>query len=270
WRAQIAAPATGREMAARLLQGDMLAKAALALPESADGYAVAGAVPPYHMPGCIVEHHPAEIGLPTGHLRGAAHGYACFFTESFLDELAHRAGMEPLSWRIGMLGGDGRLARCLSTAAALGGWDGGGTGSGQGIACHSMAGSYIAVLAEAEVDDHGRPGVSRLVAAVDCGRQVNPDLIRQQIEGGLIFGLAAATGAGVSVERNQITAHRLGQLGLPRLADTPDITVELIASNADPGGVSDLGMVAVAPAVANALFSATGGRSRGLPFGRVA
>ncbi|WEK44973.1 MAG: molybdopterin-dependent oxidoreductase [Candidatus Sphingomonas colombiensis] len=270
WRAQIAVPATGRELAARLMPDDKLVRAALALPEGADGYAVAGALPPYRLPGCIVEHHPATIGLPTGHLRGQAHGYTCFFTESFIDELAHQAGMEPMSYRIGMLGGDARLARCLSTVAALGGWDGGGDGSGQGIACHTMAGSCIAVLAEAEMGDDGRPRVARLVAAVDCGRQVNPDIIRQQIEGGLIFGVAAATSAGVQIDRNLITAHSLGALALPRLADMPDITVELIASNAEPGGVGDLGMVAVAPAVANALRSATGKRLRALPFGRVA
>ncbi len=266
WRAQIAAPATGRELAARLMPGDALVKAALALPDNADGYAVAGAVPAYRMGGCLIEHHPAQIGLATGHLRGGAHGYTCFFTECFIDELAHRAGTEPMSWRIGMLR-DARLARCLSTAASLGGWDGGSEGSGQGIACHAMAGSYVAVMAEASIDDHGRPRVERLVAAVDCGRQVNPDLIRQQIEGGLIFGLAAATGKAVEFERNLVTARRLGQLGLPRLADTPDITVELLPSNADAGGVGDIGMVAVAPAVANALATVTGKRLRSLPFG---
>ena len=155
----------------------------------------------------------------------------------------------------------------MATAASLGGWDGGSEGSGQGIACHAMAGSYVAVMAEASIDDHGRPRVERLVAAVDCGRQVNPDLIRQQIEGGLIFGLAAATGRAVEIERNLVTARRLGQLGLPRLADTPDITVELLPSNADAGGVGDIGMVAVAPAVANALATVTGKRLRSLPFG---
>ncbi len=270
WRAQIAAPATGRDLAARLMPDDWLIEAALALPRVADGYAVAGAVPPYRLPGCIVEHHPAGIGVPTGHLRGGAHGYTCFFTECFLDELAHQAGMEPVSWRIGMLGGDARLARCLSTAAALGGWDGGASGSGQGIACHAMAGSCIAVLAEASVGDDGRPHVDRLVAAVDCGRQINPDLVRQQIEGGLIFGVAAATSPAVQIDRNLVTARRLGQLGLPRLADAPDITVELIASNAEAGGVGDLGVVAVAPAIANALASATGKRLRALPLGRAA
>ncbi|MFW2850540.1 molybdopterin cofactor-binding domain-containing protein [Sphingomonas sp. TX0543] len=270
WRTQIAAPSTGRELAARLMPSDALVAAALALPAGADGYAVAGSLPPYRLPGCIVEHHPAKIGLPGGHLKGGAHGYTCFFTESFLDELARQAGMEPMSFRIGMLGGDARLARCLSTAAALGGWDGGGDGSGQGIACHTMAGSCIAVLAEAEMDQAGRPRVNRLVAAVDCGRQVNPDIIRQQIEGGLIFGLAAATSAGVHIDRNLVTAHRFGELALPRLADTPDITVELIASNAEPGGIGDLGMVAVAPAIANALYSATGKRLRALPLGHAA
>src|SRR3546814_5891694 len=88
-------------------------------------------------------------------------------------------------------GGDARLARCLSTAAAVGGWQGGVAGSGQGIACHRFRGSYIAVLAEARLEG-GRPRVDRLVAAVDCGRLINPDVVRQQIESGLIFGMATA------------------------------------------------------------------------------
>jgi isoquinoline 1-oxidoreductase beta subunit len=165
-----------------------------------------------------------------------------------------------------MLGGDVRLARCLSTAASLGGWEGGVAGSGQGIACHSFRGSHIAVLAEAHLDDDGSVAVDRIVAAVDCGRQINPDLVRQQIEGGLIFGMAAAIGASTGFSENLATARGFGDLNLPRLADTPDITVELISSEADPGGVSELAVPAVAPAIANALQAATGSRRRTLPL----
>ncbi|WP_093224909.1 xanthine dehydrogenase family protein molybdopterin-binding subunit [Sphingomonas sp. NFR15] len=266
WQARIAAPATGRELAARLLDTDAAARAALALPATGDRYAVAGARPFYRIPAYAIDHHPADIGVPTGHWRSGAHSYTAFFTECFIDELAHVAGTEALSFRIAMLGGDARLARCLSTAAALGGWEGGVPGSGQGIACHSFRGSHIAVLAEAHIDDDRTVAVDRIVAAVDCGRQINPDLVRQQIEGGLIFGMAAAIGGATGFSENRADVRTLRDLGLPRLADTPDITVELISSEADPGGVSELAVPAVAPAIANALQTSTGYRLRSLPL----
>lgn len=266
WLAKIAAPATGQELARRLLGQDQGFGDALALRPRHDAYAVAGAVPIYRMPAYAVDHHPAEIGVPTGHWRGGAHSYTAFFTECFLDELAHVAGTEALSYRIGMLGGDARLARCLSTAASLGGWEGGIAGSGQGIACHSFRGSHIAVLVEAHVGEGQAVSVDRIVAAVDCGRQINPDIVRQQIEGGLLFGMAAATGGATGFAANLAEARGFGDLALPRLADTPDITVEMIASEAEPGGVSELAVPPVAPAIANALQAATGYRLRSLPL----
>lgn len=266
WLAKIAAPATGHEMAARLMPDDPLIRAALALPTSGDAYAIDGAVPPYRIPAYAIDHYPADIGVPSGHLRGGAHGYTAFFTECFIDELAHVAEIDALSFRMAMLGGDARLARCLSTAAALGGWDGGAMVSGQGIACHAFRGSRVAVFAEAEIVERRRARVDRLVAAVDCGRRINPDIVRQQIEGGLIFGMATALGAATGYTRNIADARGFGDLDLPRLADTPDITVELIESDEAPGGVGELCVPAVAPAIANALRSATGGRQRRLPL----
>lgn len=266
WHAEIAAPASGRALAGRLLAHDALARAARVLPDGADGHAVTGARPPYRIPALAIDHHPAELAIEVGHLRGGAHGYTAFFTECFVDELAHAAQSEPVSYRIGMLGGDARLARCLSTVAALGGWEGGMVGSGQGIACHAMAGSHIAVLAEVHREEDGRVTIDRLVAAVDCGRAINPDGVRQQIEGGLIFGAALATGGSTAFADGLATTRLLGQVSLPTLATAPEVTVELIPSTADPGGVGDLGVVAVAPAVANALRAATGTRVRTLPL----
>jgi isoquinoline 1-oxidoreductase beta subunit len=266
WLAKIAAPSTGRDLAARLMASDRAVQMALATSGVGDSYAVAGAKPFYRMPAFAVDHHPVDIGVPTGHWRSGAHSYTAFFTECFLDELAHVAGSEPLSYRIGMLGGDARLARCLSTAAALGGWGGGVQGSGQGIACHSFRGSYIAVLAEAHIGEGQAISVDRIVAAVDCGRQVNPDIVRQQIEGGLIFGMAAAIGGTTGFTENLADARGFGDLGLPRLADVPDITIELIRSEADPGGVSELAVPAIGPAIANALQAGTGFRMRTLPL----
>ena len=265
WQVKIAAPCTGHELAKRLMGGDPALGLASALSGGGDAYVVAGARPFYSIPNYAVDHYPADIGVPTGHWRSAAHSYTAFFTECFVDELAHLAGTEPLSFRISMLGGDTRAARCLSTVASLGGWGGGGAGSGQGIACHSFRGSHVAVLAEAHMEG-ARPVVDRLVAAVDCGRIINPDVVKQQIEGGLIFGLAQALGSATGFTRNLASARRLEHLELPRLADMPDIIVQLISSEADPGGTSELAVPPVAPAIANALQSMTGGRMRSLPL----
>ncbi|MBN8808599.1 MAG: xanthine dehydrogenase family protein molybdopterin-binding subunit [Sphingomonas sp.] len=266
WLAKIAAPATGHELATRLLANDRTARIGMALGGGGDGYAVAGATPFYRIPAYAIDHHPADIGIATGHWRSGAHSYTCFFTECFIDELAHVAGTEAMSFRIGMAADDARLARCLTTAAALGGWEGGVAGSGQGIACHSFRGSHIAVFAEAHVEEDQSIGVDRIVAAVDCGRMVNPDVVKQNIEGGLVFGMAAALGASTRFKDHQAVVRGFEGLNLPVLADVPDITVELIASEAEPGGVSELAVPPVAPAIANALQSATGFRLRRLPL----
>ncbi|WP_188056238.1 xanthine dehydrogenase family protein molybdopterin-binding subunit [Sphingosinithalassobacter sp. CS137] len=266
WLAKIAAPATSRELADRLLGSDPFIAASLAIPTGRDPSAVAGAVPPYAIPAYAVDHHPAELRVPTGHWRSAAHSYTAFFTECFLDELAHVAGVEAHSFRMAMLREQPRLARCLTTVAQLGGWRGGVQGSGQGIACHAFRGSYIAVLAEARLGRDRKVRVDRLVAAVDCGQIVNPDLVRQQIEGGLIFGMSAAVGASTEISDNLPTHQRIGQLNLPRLADTPEIMVELIRSGSDPGGVGEIAVPPVAPAIANALQASTGVRFRRLPL----
>ncbi|WP_448662242.1 molybdopterin cofactor-binding domain-containing protein [Sphingomonas sp. CJ20] len=266
WLAKIAAPETGRELAERLMPGDMLAGLGLALAGSGEAVAVEGATPFYAIPNYAVDHHPADIGVPTGYWRGGAHGASCFFTESFVDELAHVAEQDALTFRMAMLGSEPRLARCLQTVAQLGGWQGGQPGSGQGIACHSFRGSHIAVLAEAHLTADRRVKVDRLVAAVDCGRLVNPDLVTQQIEGGLIFGMAAALGCSTGFTENVADVRELRELSLPTLADVPDVTVELLRSTADPGGVSELAVPPVAPAIANALQAATGVRFRRLPL----
>lgn len=256
WHAAIAAPATDAELMARLTPG---------LPRPGGGAgAVEGAVPPYAIPALAVDHHRADIGVATGMLRSVAHSYTAFFTESFIDELAERTHVDPLSFRMQMLGIAPRLAHCLSLAATLGGWEGGGPGSAQGLACHSAFGSHVAMLAEVHVEG-GRVVVDRIAAAVDCGTVINPTLVRQQIEGGILFGLALALARPVTLTRGLVDQTRIADLGLPTLADTPEILVELVPSRAPSGGVGEIAVPPVAPAVANALAAATGQRLRTLP-----
>lgn len=263
--ARIAVPAVNHEARARLFDNtpaDVAQRAAAGTPDAA---AVEGAAPGYAIPHFAVDHCPADIGLPTARWRGNADSYTAFFTECFVDELAARAGSDALSYRMAMLGGSPLLARCLLTATSLGGWEGGLSGSAQGLACHSMRGSHIALMATARPSERGLQ-VEQLVAVVDAGRIVNPAIARQQIEGGLIFGLAAAVGATTDYEGGVATARRLHQLALPKLAQSPQILVEFLDSDREPGGVGEIGVAVVAPAIANAMFAATGRRIRRLPL----
>lgn len=268
WQARIAVPDALGETLARNLDGDSAGKAQRALASRASPRAVSGAVPPYAIPAYAIDHHPADIGLPSGVWRGAGDGFACYCTEAFIDELSQASGVEPFSFRMASLGGNPRLAYCLTRVTARGGWEGGGQGTGQGLACHSMRGSHVAVLAEARLGDDGRVKVAKLACVVDAGRIINPDLARQQIEGGLLFGMAAATCNAVRIERGVPRPLRLGALGFPRLADMPEISVELIDSREASGGISEVAVPPVAPAIANALFASTGRRFRSLPLGR--
>jgi isoquinoline 1-oxidoreductase beta subunit len=258
WQARIAAPDTGAQLAGRL-RGGGAAMAAIGDP-------TAGAVPPYAIPAVAVDYLSAQTGIRVGGWRSGAHSCTAFFTESFMDELARISGVEPLSFRMQMLGDNPRLARCLTTAATLGGWDGGVPGSSMGIACHSAFGSHIAVLVEVEVTAAQDVRVLRAVCAVDCGRVVNPDLVRQQIEGGLVFGIAAATGREIGFERGRPDAYGFGHFGFPILAGSPDVTVELLESEEESGGATELGVPVAAPAIANALHALTGKRLRSLPL----
>ena len=264
WYARIAAPATSRETQARIAgaRADVARRESASLSESA---AIAGAVPPYDIPVHAIDHCPVDIGIPTGDWRGRAHVSNAFFRESFIDELAAMAGGEPFGSRMAMLGNNPRLAQCLTKVAATGGWQGGVRGSNQGLACHVMADGYIAVMAEARRDGV-RIVVERLLVVADVGRVINPGIVRAQIIGGLMFGMAAATGAPVTVRRGVIGPTRLGAIGLSRLADCPKIEVELIISRESAGGAGELSVPPVAPAIAGALFAASGVRYRQLPL----
>ncbi|HEX8257971.1 MAG TPA: molybdopterin cofactor-binding domain-containing protein [Allosphingosinicella sp.] len=258
WQARIAAPATTAQLIGRLQAGGK--------PAAPDLSMVGGAVPPYAIPALAVDYAPAELPIRTGIWRSGSHSYTAFFTECFVDELARQAKVEPLSFRMQMLGDNPRLARCLSTAAGLGGWDGGVPGSAMGIAVHSAFGSHAALLVEVAVDQAQRIRVSRAVCAVDCGRVINPDIVKQLVEGGIIHGIAGATGNPINFERGLPNAQGFAELALPRLGDSPEVTVEIIESEEEPGGATELGVPAVAPAIANAIFASTGQRLRALPL----
>lgn len=268
-RVRVATPPSAREFGKRLF-GNLTSMAAIRETSGEpDPLACEGAVPPYQIPALLVEHIPADIGLPVGRVRGNAYGPAIFAIESFIDEIAAKHGREPLSFRMSMLGGDVRLAACLQRAAQLAGWDGGADQSGQGLACARIGegpgAARIACVATARQGEGG-VRVIRLSAAADIGRIVNHDIAKQQIEGGLVFGIGIALGNPVALRAGLPEATGEAALGLPTLADCPEMRIEFLASEAPPADPGELGAVVAPPAIANALFSATGLRLRRLPL----
>jgi isoquinoline 1-oxidoreductase beta subunit len=227
---------------------------------------LAGAAPPYAIPALRLEQVEARLPIRCGYMRGGNEAMTAFANECFVDELARNLNAEPFAFRMALLSGNPRLAQALVTATSLAEWDGGAAGSRMGLACASAFGSHIALVAIAGVGADQRIAVEKLVAAVDCGRAINPGLVRQQVEGGLLHALSLATAkapefvAGMPVPRSFRSAGIGGALAVP------EIIVDVAASKAGPGGVSGLGHLVLAPAVANALAASTGRRLRNLPF----
>jgi isoquinoline 1-oxidoreductase beta subunit len=235
-------------------------------PDKFSKTALDGAAPPYSIPHVRIDAVGASVPFAAGYMRGSPQREFTFFTESFIDELAHVAGTEPLSFRMSMLGQNGRLARCLQAATRTAGWDGGGPGSTMGIAGASAFGSHIGLVASASIGDDQRVKVHRLVAAVDCGRVINSGLVEQQVAGALIWALAQATVPSPQWAAGMPRARPIGGIALPRLGDTPDIVVQIIPSSDRPGGINGLGTLPLAPAVANAIHAGSGKRMRSLAF----
>ncbi|GMM93607.1 molybdopterin cofactor-binding domain-containing protein [Qipengyuania sp. MTN3-11] len=273
WRARVACPATVREFGNRLFDNSTPEAAIREAAGEADPLALEGAMSPYTIPAVAIDHVPVTLDLPTGRLRGNAPAYTAFANECFVDELARAAGRDPFLYRMAMLGADGRMADVLRRATRFGGWDGGGEGSGQGLAMVRMEGpggesedaGFIACVAQARLGAGGVQ-VERLTAVVDIGRIVNRDLARQQIEGGLIFGLSLATGSSPEWVAGRPEPASLRDMGLPTLASMPEIALDFVESEAAPFDPGELGVAVAPPAIANALFAATGLRFRRLPL----
>jgi isoquinoline 1-oxidoreductase beta subunit len=236
-----------------------------------DPDAVDGAIDfPYDVANVHVEYVRQEPpGIPTCFWRGVGPTHNIFVIESFVDELAHRAGKDPVQFRLDQLQGAPRLRACLELVSKKAGW-----GQplparvGRGVAVQSVFGSHLATIAEAEVDRNGEVKVRRVVCAVDCGIAVNPNTIAAQIEGGLIFGLTAALHSQITLAQGRVQQSNFHDYRMMRINEAPSIEVHLIPSEEAPGGIGEPGTVAAAPSLANALFAATGVRLRQLPVDR--
>jgi len=222
---------------------------------------------PYAIPNLQVELHTTRNSVPVLWWRSVGHSHTAFVMESFLDELAHAAGRDPFKYRSDLLQKHPRHLKTLQTAAEKAGW---GTAlpadRGRGIAVHESFGSFIAQVAEVSLTAKGELRVHRVVCAIDCGRIVNPDTIKAQMESGIIFGLSAALYGAITLKNGRVEQGNFHDYPLVRMAATPKIEVHIVASNEPPGGVGEPGVPPIAPAVANALFAASGARVRSLPL----
>lgn len=222
---------------------------------------------PYAIPNLQVELHSPKNAVPVLWWRSVGHSHTAFVMESFLDELAHETGKDPYQYRRLLLAKHPRTLKVLETAAKKANW---GKplpkGHGRGIAVHESFGSFIAQVAEVSLDGKGNIKVHRVVCAVDCGRIVNPDTIKAQMESGITFGLSAALYGAITLKNGRVEQGNFNDYPLVRMQTMPRVEVHIIDSSEPPGGVGEPGVPPVAPAVANALFAATGARVRSLPM----
>jgi isoquinoline 1-oxidoreductase beta subunit len=242
--------------------------AAAIVKKGVDETAVEGAHDmPYQIPNLFVDWQQAPSVVPTLWLRSVGHSHTSFVVESFLDELAHAAGKDPVEFRRGLLGKHPRHKRVLETVAEKAGW---GTplpeGRARGIAVHESFGSYVAHVAEVSVSPEGKPRIHRVVCAVDCGPVVNPDTVRAQMEGCIVLGLTAALYGEITFEKGRVKQRNFHDYPMLRMNEMPVVEAHIVPSTDKMGGVGEPGVPPVAPAVANALFSLTGKRIRRLPF----
>jgi isoquinoline 1-oxidoreductase beta subunit len=221
---------------------------------------------PYAIPNIAVESHQADVNVPVQWLRSVGHSHTAFAVESFMDELATLAQKDPYQFRRELLLKQPRYLGVLDLAAQKSGW---GKplpeGMGRGIAVHFAFGSYLAHVAEVSVTD-GQIKVHRMVCAVDCGQYVNPGIIAAQIEGGAIFGASAALFQELTFEDGRLQQTNFHTFPVMRMNECPEIETYIVESTEKSGGIGEPGVPCAAPAIANALFAATGKRVRRMPF----
>jgi isoquinoline 1-oxidoreductase beta subunit len=227
---------------------------------------------PYDIPNKHVEYVRAEPpAVRTGFWRGVGPNNNVFATECFMDELARKAGKDPVEFRRSMLDGNPRLKAALDLVAEKSGW-----GqplparAGRGVCVQPSFASFIATVVEAEVDEHGEVHLRRVTSAVDTGIAVNPDIIVAQLQGGLVFGLTAALWGEITVENGRVQQSNFNDYRMLRIDEVPKIEVHVIKSGENPGGIGETGVAAGPPALRNAIYAATGVALRRLPIDRKA
>jgi len=221
---------------------------------------------PYDIPHVRVECVEDDPGIPTGYWRSVGSSQNAFALEGFIDELAHATRTDPIDFRLKLLRSSPRHRAVLELAADKAGWGSVGDGRSQGVAVYYAHGGWAAQVAEISVTNEGNINVHRVVCAVDCGFAINPDTIVAQIEGGVAFGLTAALKSAITIEAGHAAQTGFRDYPILTIAEMPQIDVHLVPSREKPTGAGECGVPPIAPAVANALFAATGKRVRNLPI----
>jgi isoquinoline 1-oxidoreductase beta subunit len=222
---------------------------------------------PYTIPSVLVAESRIDFGVPAGIWRAVDHSQNAFAVESFVDELAALAAVDPVYYRLGLLAASPREAAVLRRVAAAAGWGTAlPTGHGRGVALHAMAGSIAALVADVSVDTDGRIRATRMVCAVDCGGGTRRD--RAQSGGG-DDGAERTLGERITVADGQVRESNFHDYPILGFAEAPRVEVHIRPGTGDPGGIGEVGLPPVAPAVANAVYAATGQRLRTLPLERV-
>jgi isoquinoline 1-oxidoreductase beta subunit len=239
---------------------------ALSLRIAGPKLAFEGITIPYAIPSIRVECVEDDPGVPTGYWRSVGSSQNAFAIEGFIDELAHAAGADPVDFRLRLLESSPRHRAVLERAAAEAGWGRPLDGRARGAAVYYAHGGWAAQIAEVSVDANGRIRVHRVVCAVDCGFAVNPDTLAAQIEGGIAFGLTAALKSKITLDHGRVEQTGFRDYPLLTIAEMPLVEVHVVASGEDPTGAGECGVPPIAPAVANAVFAATGRRLRSLPL----
>jgi len=238
-----------------------------AVKDGIDGASVEGITNlAYAVPAVACELHTPKVGVPVQWWRSVGHTHTAFAVESFIDELAHAAGQDPVAYRQALLEGKPRHLAVLKLAAEKAGWGSRlPAGRARGVAVHESFDSVVAEVAEVSVAG-GVPRVHRVVCAVDCGIAINPDVIRAQMEGGIAYGLSAALHGAVTLEDGVVQERNFDRYRCLRIDEMPQVEVHIVPSSAAPTGVGEPGLPPIAPAVCNALFALTGTRVRSLPI----
>ena len=233
-----------------------------------DGTAVEGAADlPYQVPNLQVAWNMAPAGVPTLWWRSVGSSHTAFAVEGFIDELAKAAGKDPYQYRRMLLEKHPRFLRVLDTVAEKSGWKNPvAPGRGRGIAIHESFGSVVAHVAEVSITKNKTLKVHKVVCAIDCGQVVNPDTIKAQMEGCVVFGLTAALYGEITFEKGRVVQGNFHDYKMVRMNEMPVVEVHIIDSTEKMGGVGEPGVPPVAPAVMNALFALTGKRVRSLPL----
>ncbi len=222
---------------------------------------------PYAIPNILVDLHSPQNPVPVLWWRSVGHSHTAFVVEGFLDEAAHSAGKDPFEFRRALLARKPRHRGVLELAARKAGWGQPmAPGQGRGIAVHESFGSFVAQVAEVSVSREGQVRVHRVVCAVDCGRFVNPATIEAQMESGIVFGLSAVLHGAITLKDGKVEQGNFHDYGVLRMNEMPKVEVHIVPGKEKPGGVGEPGVPPIAPAVANAVFAATGKRIRRLPI----